>query len=66
VSNLELRVVNRDDKEIIQMKCPGCAAWGDVDKQQQTGLVSCICPECRAHWTVQIEEIEDGLENESN
>lgn len=46
----ELRVKVRDGKKQIQMRCPGCGAWGDVDNDQAEGLVSCECPECGAHW----------------
>lgn len=46
----DIRVKIRDGKEQIQLKCPSCRVWGDVDKDQAEGIVSCNCPECGHHF----------------
>lgn len=51
----DLRVKIRDGKEQIQLKCPSCGTWGDVDKDQAEGVVSCICPECGNHWIAEVD-----------
>lgn len=35
-----LRVIVRDGQEVLQLRCGGCAAWGDVDDDQVHGRVS--------------------------
>ena len=61
---VELRARLRDGKEQVQMKCPGCGIWGDVDKDQVEGLVSCKCPECGAHWTVEDNDLHIRIHSE--
>lgn len=46
----EIKAILRDGKEILQLQCPNCGIWGDVDHDQIAGIVSCIC-DCGAHWT---------------
>lgn len=36
----ELRYVTRDGARVLQLRCPGCARWGDIDDDQLHGRVS--------------------------
>lgn len=36
----ELRVRVRDGEEVVQLRCPGCGVWGDLDDDQLHGRVS--------------------------
>lgn len=44
-------VVRRDDEAVIQVECPGCKTWADVDTDQFEGRVSMDCPNCEYHET---------------
>lgn len=35
-----LRVVTRDGEPVLQLRCPECQMWGDIDSDQAHGLVS--------------------------
>lgn len=53
----EIKRVTRDGDVVVQVKCPDCGVWGDVDKDQFFGLVSIKC-DCGHHATVNFAAYE--------
>lgn len=55
-----VKTVERDGQPLVQLQCPGCGVWGDLDDDQYVGKVSVICPECGHHetrnWMKEAEE----------
>lgn len=52
-----LRNVVRDGEQQIQLKCPGCGQYGDIDGDQFRGRVSIDCPDCEYHETVNLAKV---------
>jgi hypothetical protein len=45
-------VVTRDGAPVLQLRCPGCEVWGDIDADQAHGRVSVDhSDECGYHET---------------
>jgi Zn finger protein HypA/HybF involved in hydrogenase expression len=47
---VEIKAVIRDGHEQLQLKCPECNQWADIDEDQAAGRVSCICENCGKHF----------------
>jgi len=49
ITQLETRVVIRDNEPTHQAECPGCGNWADIDEEQLNNRVSLVCEECQWH-----------------
>lgn len=47
------RYRTRDGVKTIQLQCPQCETWGEIDEEQFHGRVSVVCvtPGCKYHET---------------
>jgi hypothetical protein len=45
-----LRSVTRDGRTIVQLRCPQCRQWADIDDDQLHGRVSAECPDETCGW----------------
>lgn len=41
-----LRIVQRDDQRVLQLKCPQCAKWQDISAMQLDGKAKIECVRC--------------------
>lgn len=54
----EFRLRSRDGAVVVQLLCPICGVWGDLDSDQILGAISIQCPTegCQYHETAKIYE----------
>lgn len=55
-----LRTKKRDGEKQLQLCCPRCGLWADVDEDQAEGKCSVICPQCNLHETRDWKAEEPG------
>jgi hypothetical protein len=55
--DLEVRRVQRNGELVLQLRCPGCGTWADLDDDQVHGRVNIECDAgtgCAFHETIDL------------